>query len=176
MGSYRENSSRTSNMVEFTYSPPRYSSWLGLPLSGEIFCSLDREQCGSLCSVERMRRRYRVKGWALVPRHVNSSPGCLEGSPWATPANLPSSHVHTTVVVHVSSCISYVMCTRRPALRYNVIQYEILFPLPLSFSLFASVFVRLSLAFALHPPGLASLISNSIDRIVIDTIAQSDLL
>lgn len=52
MGNYRENSLRISNMIEFAYSLPRYNSWLGLPLSGEIFCSLDRTmrltlQCGA---------------------------------------------------------------------------------------------------------------------------------
>lgn len=119
--------------------------------------------------VERMRRWYWVKGWALVPWHVNSSFGCLEGSSWAIPAGLPSSHVHMTVVVHVSPYIPSVMCTRCPAPHYNVIQYEILFPLPLSFSLFASVFGRLSFTFVCFSLW-GSLISNSIDHIVIDIV------
>lgn len=50
---------------------------------------------------ERTRHRYRVKGCAPVPRHVNSSPGCLEGSPWATPAG-PSRRVTCT---RLSSCV-----------------------------------------------------------------------
>jgi hypothetical protein len=54
-------------------------------------------------------------------------------------------------------CISSVMCTRRPALRYNVIQYEILFPLPLSFASSASLCVcaRVCRSHPLHPPRLA---------------------
>lgn len=75
----------------------------------------------------------------------------------------------------LSSCTYYrvfssVMCTRRPALRYNVIQHEILFPLPLSFSLFAPLCVCAFVArirFTLWGEADASLISNSIDRAII---------
>lgn len=125
---------------------------------------------------------------ALVSRHVNSSPRLPGGfSLRATlfppslslplpslslPADGPPS-VGRVTCTRLSSCTYhrvYLLChvhaTFRRSVTMRYAEYdEILFPLPLSFSLFAPVCLRVCRS---HPRftlwGLASLISNSNDR------------
>lgn len=157
----------------------RYNaSWLELPLSGEIFCSLDSGQCGSLCNAAPI---YRVKDWgrrvalrvSLVSRHVNSSPRLPRGFALSHPPPVPADGP-LSVESRARDCrraritrvylLCHVHATSGAPLQCDTVWWN---TIPSSFIfLLVCLCLRVCRSHPLHPLGLASLISNSTDRTV----------